>query len=115
MKGKKIVKKHLRQCTISKKAQGTIMTSRPATDLPEFRNAFQVIGLDNAGSLFLKDSLKCYILLLICGTSRALHLELTPDLSIPAFLTGYHRFAAQRGIPNKIILDNFKTFWSKDS
>ena len=118
VKGKKIVKKHLGRCTICKKAQGTTMTSPPATDLPEFRidcgHAFQVIGLDNAGPLFLKDGSKCYILLLTCATSRALHLELTPDLGIPAFLRGYQRFAARRGTPDKIISDNFKTFRSKE-
>ena len=94
------------------------MNNPPTSDLPTFRidcgYAFQVIGLDNAGPLFLKDNSKCYILLLTCATSRAVHLELTPDLSIPSFLRGYRRFAARRGTPDKIINDNFKTFKSDD-
>ena len=117
-RGKKTVKKYLGDCVTCKRSQGTTMTSPPTSDLPGFRidcgYAFQVIGLDNAGPLFLKDSSKCYILLLTCATSRALHLELTPDLSIPAFLRGYKRFAARRGTPDKIISDNFKTFRAKE-
>ena len=118
IQGKKTVKKYLGDCVTCRRSQGTTMTSPPTSDLPNFRidcrYAFQVIGLDNAGPLFLKDSSKCYILLLTCVTSRAVHLELTPDLSIPAFLRGYKRFAARRGTPDKIIYDNFKTFRSKE-
>ena len=115
---KKIVRKYLKDCVTCKKSQGKTMNNPPTSDLPTFRidcgYAFQVIGLDNAGPLFLKDSSKCYILLLTCATSRAVHLELTPDLSIPSFLRGYRRFAARRGTPDKIINDNFKTFKSDD-
>jgi len=79
--------------------------STPGTDLPEFRvdcgHSFQTVGLDYAGPLFLKDSSKVYILLLTCATSRAVHLELTPDMSIPSILRGYQRFAARTTSMNR--------------
>ena len=43
---------------------------------------------------------------------RPAHLELTPDMKIPAFLRAIKHFIARRGIPDNIISDNFKTFKS---
>ena len=79
--------------------------------------AFQFTGLDFAGPLFVKDGLKsskCYILLLSCASSRAIHLELVPDMSIHGFLWGFKRFMARRGVPDLVISDNFKTFRSSE-
>jgi hypothetical protein len=79
--------------------------------------AFQFTGLDFAGPLFIKDGLKnekSYILLLTCASSRAIHLELVPDMSIHGFLRGFKRFVARRGVPDFVISDNFKTFRSSE-
>ena len=80
--------------------------------------AFSTTGLDYAGPLFVKNkglpSSKVYILLFTCASSRAIHLELTPDMKIPAFLRGFKRFVSRRGKPNEIINDNFKTFKSTE-
>ena len=57
---------------------------------------------------------KVYILLLTCATSRAIHLELTTDLKVPAFLRGFRRFTARRGTPDIIVHDNAKTFHSNE-
>jgi hypothetical protein len=53
---------------------------------------------------------KVYICLLICATTRALHLELVSNMSIPTFLQPFRRFVAQRGLPSEILSDNAKTF-----
>ena len=45
-----------------------------------------------------------------CATSRALHLELTPDLSSEAFIRCLRRFTARRGTPASITSHNPKTF-----
>ena len=75
---------------------------------------FQVVGLYYAGPLLIKtekDTVqKTYILLFTCATSRAIHLELTPDMLIPSFLRGFKRFSSRRGMPDRVISDNFKTF-----
>ena len=79
------------------------------------RYAFQATGLDFAGPLFVKgESIqkKTYILLQTCATSRAIHLELVPDMSSYRFVRGFKRFIARRGIPDVVIHDNVKTFKS---
>ena len=90
-------------------------------DLPEYRvdgfcNSFTTIGQDNAGPLIIKENSekkKVYILLFTCATTRAVHLELTPDLSEQSFLRGFKRFTSRRGTPSLIIQDNASTFKSK--
>jgi hypothetical protein len=80
-------------------------------------HSFQATGLDFAGPLFVKDkqdSSKVYILLLTCASSRAIHLELVPDMKISAFLRGFKRFTSRRGVPDMIINDNLKTFRSSE-
>ena len=94
------------------------MRAPSSPDLPDFRvnysgHAFQATGLDFACSLFIKESSKkekTYVLLLTCATSRAILLELVPDMSIGGFLRGFKRFLARRGTPDVVIHDNFKTF-----
>ena len=74
--------------------------------------------MDFAGPLLVKnpngdDALKVYILLLTCATSRAIHLELTPDIQVPAFIRAFRRFTSRRGTPELVISDNAKTFKAK--
>ena len=45
-----------------------------------------------------------------CATSRALHLELTPDLGHPALIRALRRFFSRRGVISLIISDNFTSF-----
>ena len=96
------------------------MRPPPSLDLPDYRvdaHAFQATSLDFAGPLFVKGvskSNKTYILLLTCASSRAVHLELVPNMSVDGFLRGFKRFMARRGIPELIISDNFKPFTSAE-
>ncbi|XP_065664477.1 uncharacterized protein LOC136086131 [Hydra vulgaris] len=55
---------------------------------------------------------KVYVLILTCASRRAAHLELTPDMKIPAFIRALKPFIARRGTPDTITSDNFKTFKS---
>ena len=121
VRGRKTTKNVLRKCVICKRFQGKTMKPTKETNLPEFRvnfmtHAFATTGLDYAGPLFVKNkglpSSKVYILLFTCASSRAIHLELTPDMKSQAFIRGFKRFTSRRGTPNEIINDNFKTFKS---
>jgi hypothetical protein len=122
VKGRKSVKEVLRKCVICTRYQGRPMRPPSSPDLPDYRvdhsaHAFQATGLDFAGPLFVKGvskSNKTYILLLTCASSRAVHLELVPNMSVDGFLRGFKRFMARRGIPELIISDNFKTFKSAE-
>lgn len=58
----------------------------------------------------MPEYLKSYICLFTCSSSRALHLELAPDLSTDSFIRCLRRFVARRGIPCSITSDNAKTF-----
>ena len=56
-----------------------------------------------------KDS-KAYILLFSCSLSRAVHLELTPNLTTNEFIKRFKRLIARRGRPKTVDSDNAKTF-----
>jgi hypothetical protein len=45
-----------------------------------------------------------------CAVTRAVHLELVPDLSARSFLLAFRRFAARRGPVSVIYSDNAQTF-----
>ena len=109
----------LRKCIIRKRYQGRSLLPSPSPDLPDYRlnissHSFQEVGLDYAGPLLIiteKDTAqKAYILLFTFATSCAIHLELTPDMLIPSFLRGFKRFLFRRGMRDRVISDNFKTF-----
>ena len=73
---------------------------------------FAVTGLGLAGPLYTKRnrSAKSYILLLTCATTRALHLELSSDMSVDKFLMALDRFVSHRGLPHTVYSDNATTF-----
>ena len=125
VKGRKAIKTVIKKCTICKRHQGRTMTSPASPDLPDFRlnfeaRAFSSVGIDFAGPIFYRNFFNCkscnkqtfksYILLLTCATTRAIHLELVPDLTVESFIRAFKRFAARRGTPSLIISDNAKTF-----
>ena len=79
--------------------------------------AFSMIGVDYAGPMYVKDIYssskdmhKVYISLYTCASSRAVHLDLVPNMSSEAFVRSLERFIGRRGIPSLIISDNRKTF-----
>ena len=49
-------------------------------------------------------------LIITCCYTRAVHIELTPDLSVKSFLPAFRSIISMCGIPENIISDNFKTF-----
>ncbi|GFX70606.1 integrase catalytic domain-containing protein [Trichonephila clavipes] len=82
-------------------------------DLPQNRvrdaAIFEIIGLDLAGLLILKNGEKNWILILTCAVYRAIHLELLTSVSTESFLLGL-RFIARRGRPSIIYSDNGTNF-----
>ena len=75
---------------------------------------FSVVGVDYAGPLYCSElpSKKLYILLFVCGITRAIHIELTESLKTHEFLLCFRRFTARRGVPQKVYSDNARTFTS---
>ena len=76
--------------------------------------SFQVIGTDYAGPIYYctksKMESKAYILLFSCSLSRAMYLELTPNLKTNEFIKCFKRLIARRGRPKTVDSDNAKTF-----
>ena len=118
VKGRQLVKKIIGQCKICTLIQGLSYGEPDMSQLPDFRvqevHAFHAVGIDFAGPLFIKsedNSLKkVYIALFTCATTRALHLEIVPDLDTATFLLCFKRFVSRRGLPSIIVTDNAKTF-----
>ena len=54
--------------------------------------------------------IKSYACLFTCASTRALHLQLTRELSATVFLQAFRRFCGCRGVPSIIMSDNAKTF-----
>ena len=80
----------------------------------EGSTAFEVVGVDFAGPIKYRKSPrvegKAYLVLYACSLSRALHLEVLPNLETVAFLGSLKRLVARRGRPAKIFSDNGRTF-----
>ena len=122
VRGREAVKRMVRQCVICKKMEGKAFNTRKVAPLPPSRvsdsSPFTNPGVDFASPLFVTDRLqnetektsKAYVCLWTCASTRAIHLELVPSLTVSTFLQALRRFAARRGLPARILSDNAKTF-----
>ncbi|XP_045023523.1 uncharacterized protein LOC123467803 [Daphnia magna] len=73
------------------------------------------MGLDYTGVINIrikgtKEVAQAYILLMTCGFSRALHLEVVQDMSTESFLKAFRRYTGHHRLPRLIISDNASTF-----
>ena len=118
IKGRSVVKRILRNCIICRRYEGKSCHVPPPPPLPAFRvreaPPFTNTGVDFAGPLYIKTTgggqSKVWVALYTCCVTRAIHLELVPDMSAPAFIRSFKRFSSRRGLPVLILSDNGKTF-----
>ena len=118
VRGRTAVKRVLRGCVICKRYEGRPVSMPSSPQLPEDRVSskapFSMTGVDFAGPLYVqasKEPLKTYVCLFTCGSTRAIHLELTNDLTTTSFLLAFRYFTSRKGLPSKIMLDdNAKIF-----
>ena len=78
---------------------------------------FAYCGVDFAGPLYIREgdgsgNSKVWITLYTCCVTRAVHLELVPDMSTQTFIRSFKRFSARRAVPVQVVSDNAKTFVS---
>ena len=74
---------------------------------------FAFCGIDYGGPLMarvLDNQCKVWIVIFVCGSTRAIHLEIVTSLSVEEFLLAFRRFVARRHQPQHIISDNATTF-----
>ena len=114
----------LSKCARCKRLIGKCYDTPGPLRLPSFRVsdnvAFSNIAVDFAGPLYVKniysdsnETYKCYIALLTCASTRAIHLELAVDLHANSFIGVLKRLIGRRGLPAHIQSDNGKTFVDK--
>ncbi|KRX36653.1 hypothetical protein T05_13844 [Trichinella murrelli] len=117
LKGRTQVKKVIRHCFACRRAMARPVQTRMAA-LPSSRvveaAAFAHTGMDFAGPLLIrvgkKATFKCYVCLFTCMASRAVHLELVPEMTTARVMQALRRFIARRGRPEIIQSDNFRSF-----
>lgn len=113
-------KKVTRSCVTCFKSKphaiNPIMANLPRERVTE-TPAFSIVGVDYAGPILIKDRRgrgskvsKGYICLFVCFVSKAVHLELSSDLSTQSFLASLKRFISRRGKPTQIWSDNGTNF-----
>ena len=115
---RQLIKNVISHCYGCKKFHATRFRNPPPGNLPVDRTEgsypFQVVGVDYAGPIVYKASIrlegKAYILLFACSLTRAVHLELLTDQTTEGFTKCLKRFIARRGRPTKIYSDNGKSF-----
>ena len=104
---RRLTKKIVKTCYGCKRFQVRALASPPPGNLPkdrtERRAAFQVVGIDYAGPLKYRKTKKvegkAYLALYACSVTRALYLELLPNMETSEFLKSLKRFIARRGRP----------------
>ena len=115
---RRLVKSIIHGCPGCKKYRAIPLQAPAQANLPEFRTTpgkpFQVTGVDFAGPILYrrkkKMQSKCYVVLYTCTTTRAVSLQLLPDLTAEEFQHSLKLFIAKRGTPERLVSDNGKTF-----
>ena len=119
MNGRSLTKTIIHRCVTCRRFEGAPYAAPPPPPLPVFRvkedPAFTYTGVDFAGPIFIRvegatKSNKEWICLSSCLVTRAIHLDIVSDLSTETFIRCLKRFASRRGMPQKYISDNGKTF-----
>ena len=135
IRSRKIVRSVVKSCFICRKLN-PVRLQVPYAQLPRDRitpsTAFERVGIDFTGPLYVYHGApkftvkktekmkvlsyegvpcsKAYICLYTCAVTRAVHLELVPDLTSEAFIRSFRRFISTQGICRIIYSDNAKTF-----
>jgi hypothetical protein len=113
VQGRAAVKKVIRACVECQRYTAK-KSEVPSSALPEDRvrdaGAFEVIGIDLAGPLMLRNGAKVWIVLFTCAVYRGVHLELVESLSTEDFLLAFTRFCRRKRRPVTIYTDNGKNF-----
>ena len=112
------VKSILRKCVICRRVVGKPYPIPDPPPLPKDRVQesvpFSVTGVDFAGPLFVRNSdnskIKVYLCLFTCASTRAVHIEIIPNMTESAFILAFRRFASRKSLPKTMISDNALTF-----
>ena len=104
---RRLAKKVIRECHGCKRFQAVALAAPRTGLLPleitEGSTPFEIVGVDFAGPIKYCKSFriegKGYLVLYTCSLTRALYLEVLPNLETTTFLACLKRFVARRGRP----------------
>ncbi|XP_022820494.1 uncharacterized protein LOC111352289 isoform X2 [Spodoptera litura] len=119
--GRNLARACYRRCIRCSRMKGRviapIMGNLPQQRLSPGGFPFQTVGVDYAGPISSASRqgrgcriVKVYIVLFICFTTKAIHLELVGDMTSYGYLSALRRFIARRGKPTQMFSDNGTTF-----
>ena len=120
-----LIKQVLHHCVRCLRLRGTsgqqLMGSLPGVRLQPMK-PFLRTGVDYAGPLQIRmakgrgnKSHKGYIVVFVCLSTKAVHLDAVTDLTSDAFLAAFRRFTARRGRCGQLWSDNGTTFHGADT
>lgn len=120
--GLRLIKHIIHKCMVCFRFRANtakqLMGSLPA-DRVNASRPFQKVGMDFAGPILVKQSRarsvltsKGYIIVYVCFTTKAIHLELVSDLTTDTFLASFKRFVSRRNVPSEVYCDNAATYKS---
>ena len=111
--GRSLVRSIIYKCVTCRRFDGHPFRPPPPPPPPAFRvneaPPFCYTGVDYAGPLFVRTRGSSDIMFTCCVT-RAVHLELVLDMSVPTIIRCVKHFVARRGLPHKFISGNGKAF-----
>lgn len=124
IRAKDAIRRQLTRCLTCTKQKAQTM-QQIMGDLPSYRvnqsRPFLKCGVDYAGPFSIRSilpkskiTLKAYLAVFVCCTTRAIHLEVVSDLSSEAFLASLRRFISRRGRPSDIYSDCGTNFIGAD-
>lgn len=120
LSARSIIRQRVHACNFCFKNSPSHLNTKMA-DLPSYRvqetKAFVHTGVDYAGPINItlcrrrgQRSQKAYICLFICLVTKAVHIELTTDLSSDTFISAFKRFISRRGPVSHMYSDNGTNF-----
>lgn len=117
--GRKMLKSIAAHCIFCRTRRGKLLTQQMG-QLPAFRGnpyspVFHTVALDYFGPIKAKITrftvVDCWILIVTCTTSRAIHLEIVDTSSSISFITAWRRFVTTRGVhPKEAFSDRGNAF-----
>lgn len=119
--GRNLARACYRQCVrcqrVKPRTVAPQMGNLPLSRLSPADYPFQNVGVDYAGPIASASRqgrgcrlVKVYIVLFVCFTTKAIHLELVGDLTSNNYLQALRRFMSRRGKPLNIYSDNGTAF-----
>ncbi|XP_058446192.1 uncharacterized protein LOC131427220 [Malaya genurostris] len=109
---KQVIRKCLSCCRQKAQTAKQLMGSLPAARVTACR-PFAHVGVDYAGPIMVRCSntrgarcMKGYIVVFICLSTKAIHLEVAGDLSTDTFLGAFRRMISRRGYCSEVWSDN---------